>query len=153
MSVASCNIDSVQDKGRDILVLTATDPLLSCPFPMTSVVDDTGAFVHSLLQVPPGKKVIGVNEWLSMREMIQLIADAMGKKVEVIDQDLSIDLGDPELSLDMAEMAAACIEFGFDGGKVDKSVLQPKDLGVPVPLKTLKDWARKQDWHKALKVV
>jgi hypothetical protein len=145
--------DIPQNKEKDTLVYTFSEPLLSSPFPMVSVVDDTGALVHALLQVAPGKKLVGVNEWLSLRGMVELIGDVLGKKVEVVEKEVKFDLGDADIELDMTEMGAASVEIGYDGGKVDKSVLQPKDLGVPVKLGSLKEWASKQNWETAIKAV
>ena len=47
-------------------------------------------------------------------------------------------------------MMGFCIEFGYDGAKVDKTIVQPGDLGVPVLLKPVKEWIKKQDWEKIL---
>ncbi|KAF2652025.1 putative hscarg dehydrogenase [Lophiostoma macrostomum CBS 122681] len=143
----------VLNKEKDTLVYTFSEPLLSSPFPMISVVADTGSLVHALLQVAPGKKLIGVNEWLSLRQMTELLGEVLGKKVEIVDKELEFDLGDPDIALDMGEMGAASVELGYDGSKADMSIIQPKDLGVPVKLESLKGWASKQNWETALKVV
>jgi hypothetical protein len=35
-------------------------------------------------------------------------------------------------------MIGFCVEFGYDGGKVENSIVQPGDLGVPVQLRSVK---------------
>lgn len=49
-------------------------------------------------------------------------------------------------------MIGFCVEFWNDGGKVDKSTVQPADLGVPVQLGSVGEWCGKQGWEKVLQV-
>lgn len=119
---------------------------------MSSAVADIGALVHALLRAEPGKKLIGVNEWLSLRGFAKILADVLGKEIEFVDRNPSFDMGDPDLEKDFMDMIGFCVEFGFDGGKVDKSIVQPADLGVPVQLEPVKEWCRKQDWEKVLQL-
>jgi hypothetical protein len=119
---------------------------------MYSAVADTGALVQALLRAAPGKKLIGVNEWLSLRDVTKLLAEVLGKGTEFVDHNPSFDMGDPDLEKDHADMIGFCVEFRYDGGNVDKSVVQPADLGVPVQLGSVKEWCEKQDWKKVLQV-
>ncbi len=119
---------------------------------MFSAVADTGTLVQALLHAAPGKKIIGVSEWLSLRDFAKLLAQMLGKGLEFADSNPDFGMGDPEIEKDFADMMGFCIEFGYDGGKIDKSVLQPTDLGVPLQLKSVKEWCGKQDWLNALRV-
>jgi hypothetical protein len=121
---------------------------------MYSSIDDTGPLVDALLRASAGHKVIGVNKWLSLREFASVLAQVLGKNAEFIDKSPDMDqLGDPDFVEDALDMVGWYVEFGFDGGKVDKSVEQPSDLGVEVELASVEEWCRKQDWEKWLEVV
>jgi hypothetical protein len=145
-------IDDYQSKGKDTLILSLAEPLATTPLPLYSAAADTGALVQALLRAVPGKKLIGVNEWLSFRDFAQLLAGVLGKGIEFVDRNPSFDMGDPDLEKDHTDMIGFCVEFGYDGGKVDKSIVQPADLGVPVQLGSVKEWCGKQDWEKVLQV-
>ena len=119
---------------------------------MFSAVLDTGILVQALLRAAPGKKLIGFKEWLSVLDFAKLLAQVLGKGIEFVDQNPSFEMGDPDLEIDTTDMIGFCVEFGYDGRKVDKSVVQPADLGVPVQLGSVKEWMEKQDWEKVLQV-
>lgn len=119
---------------------------------MYSAVTGTGTLVQALLRAAPGKRVIGVNQWLSLQDFARILAREIGKKIEFVDRNPSFDLGDPDVEKDYADMMGFCIEFGYDGGKVDKSIVQPADLGVSVHLESVEEWCKKQDWEKVLQV-
>lgn len=126
------------------------EPITTLVFPWYSVVQDTGALVAALIEAEPGKKLIGVNEWLSLQEIAKLLAQTLEKDIQFVDSAPNFDLGDSELQLAREEMIGFCIEFGYDGAKVDKTVVKPMDLGVPVRLMPVKEWMKNQDWEKFL---
>lgn len=76
----------------------------------------------------------------------------MGKRVEFVEHSQAFVTGDPDLDKDNADMIGFCVEFGYDGGKVDKSILQPADLGVAIKLGSVKEWCGKQDWASVLEI-
>jgi hypothetical protein len=129
-----------------------SEPLLSAPLPLYSVIDDTGVLVAALLHAAPSKKLIGVNEWLSIRDFAQILGQVLAKRVEFVEHSQGFVTGDPDLDKDNADMIGFCVEFGYDGGKVDKSIVQPAELGVPVQLGSVKEWVGKQDWESVLEV-
>ncbi|KUJ06575.1 uncharacterized protein LY89DRAFT_692390 [Mollisia scopiformis] len=128
------------------------DPIASSPLPYYSAVDDTGRLVHALLRASPGKKLIGVNEWLSLRDFAKVLGQSLKKGVKFVDSNPDFTMGDPDLEEDFADMVGWLVEFGYDGGKVDKSVVQPAELGVTLDLLSVKEWCAKQDWEKVLEV-
>jgi len=143
--------DNTKNKKKDTLVLSLPEALAKSPLPVYSAVADTGAFVDALLRASPGKKVTGVTQWLSFLGLTEVLAQVLGKRVEFVDSAVSdFGMGDPDLDKDYNDMMGFCVEFGFDGGKVDKSVLQPSDLGIPVELVSVKEWFEKQDWESVL---
>lgn len=121
---------------------------------MYSSIDDTGPLVDALLRSSAGHKVIGVNRWLGLRDFAEILAQVLGiKNVEFIDKNPDMDqLGDPDFVEDAMDMIGWYVEFGFDGGKVDKSVEQPSELGM-IRLNSVEDWCRKQAWEEVLEVV
>ncbi|KAL2822504.1 hypothetical protein BJX63DRAFT_427070 [Aspergillus granulosus] len=143
------------NQARDTLILTMPDYLARSPFPMYSAMDDTGALVHALLQTAPGKKLHGFNEWLSLRDLTEILGKVLGKKTEFVDSLPATDSGDSDFEKEINEMIGFCVEFGYFGGNsgiADKSPVNPGDLGVPVKLQPVMEWFKKQDWEKELEV-
>ncbi|KAI2606667.1 putative hscarg dehydrogenase [Hypoxylon sp. NC1633] len=138
------------NKAKDTLIASSAEPLTSYAFPWYSAVQDTGALVAALIQAAPGKKLTGANEWLSLEDIAKLLAQILEKRIEFVDTKLNFDMGDPELQRAREEMFAFFLEFGYDGARVDKTIVQPGDLGVPVQLQPVREWIKKQDWEKAL---
>lgn len=120
---------------------------------MCSVLDDTGALVDALLRTPPTRTLIGVNEWLSFREFAVILSQVLGKSIQFVEKNPKLEFGDPERTQDNMEMLGFCAEFGYDGGKVDKGIVQPADLKVPLSLASVQEWCLKQDWAQLLETV
>ncbi|KAL3462855.1 hypothetical protein BJX64DRAFT_137189 [Aspergillus heterothallicus] len=141
------------NQAKDTLTLTLPDTLAKSLFPMYSAVDDTGALVHALLQAAPGKKLLGVNEQASLRDLAEIMGELLKKKVEFVDSYPGLETGDPDFDKEITEMIGYCVEFGYYGENsehADKSTVSPGDLGVPVKLQSIKEWFKKQDWDKEL---
>ena len=126
------------------------EPLTTTTFPWYSVTQDTGALVAALIHAAPGKKLIGVNEWLTLQDISKLLAQTLEKRIEFVNNAPELDQGDSVIQRDHEEMMGFCIEFGYDGGKVDKTIVNPGDLGVPVKLEPVKEWIKKQAWENIL---
>ncbi|PCG99275.1 Hypothetical protein PENO1_050490 [Penicillium occitanis (nom. inval.)] len=142
-------------KDKATLILSAAAPLATSALPMYSSIDDTGPLVDALLRSSTGHKVIGVNRWLSLREFAKILAQVVSiKNVEFIDKNPDMNqLGDPDFVEDAMDMIGWYVEFGFDGGKVDKTVEQPSELEVEIGLRSVEEWCRKQNWEGVLEVV
>jgi hypothetical protein len=41
-------------------------------------------------------------------------------------------------------------KVGYDGAKVDKTIVKPVNIGVPVQLMPVKEWTKEQDWEKVM---
>ena len=128
------------------------EPLTTFAFPWYSVIQDTGVLVAALIRAAPGKTLIGVNEWLSLQDISKRLAQILKKDIEFVNSTLSFDLGDPEVQQFREEMMGFCIEFGYDGAKVENNVVKPSDLEVSVHLKPVQKWIEKQDWEKFLQM-
>lgn len=85
-----------------------------------------------------------------MGDISRLLAQSLQKGIDFTDSPPDFNQGIPEFQRGRQEMIGFSIEFGYDGGKVDKSVVKPGDLGVPVQLKTVKEWIKEQDWKTIL---
>jgi hypothetical protein len=103
-----------------------------------------------LIRAAPGKKVIGGNEWLSFQDIFKLMAQTLEKGIEFVDNTPSFNLGDPEVQRAREELVGFCVEFGYDGARVEKNIVKPSELGVPVQLKPVKEWIKTQDWENIL---
>ena len=120
--------------------------------PMFSARDHTGPIVHALLCDIPGKKVIASDSWLTFNDFAKILAKVLGKDIEFIDEQPSFNITDPDLGQNFGDMMGWYIEFGYDGHKVDKSVLRPKNLSVEAQLTSVEEWVRAQNWEKVLDV-
>ncbi|KAH8647179.1 putative hscarg dehydrogenase [Xylariales sp. PMI_506] len=147
---AGANFLPKWNKAKGSLLAPGVEPLTTTILPWYSVIEDTGAFVEALIHAAPGKKVIGVNEWLTFQDMFRLLAQNLRASIEFVDREPEFDSGDPEVQRSRAEIMAFSFEFGLDGGKVDKTVVKPSELGVPVKLKSVEEWIKNQDWDKIL---
>lgn len=93
---------------------------------------------------------MGANEWLSLQDIAKLLAQNLEKSIEFVDSAPTIDLNDPDIQRAHKEMIGFCIEFGYDGAKVDGAIAEPRDLGVPVQLRSVKEWFAQRDWERLL---
>lgn len=85
-----------------------------------------------------------------MEDVSNLLAQSLQKGIDFTGSPPDFKQGIPEFQQGRQEMIAFSIEFGYDGGKVDKSVVKPSDLCVPVQLKSVKEWVETQDWEEIL---
>ncbi|KAH6667726.1 NmrA-like family protein [Halenospora varia] len=138
------------NKAKDSLIASGVEPLTKLLFPWYSVIQDTGALVAALISAEPGKKLIGVNEWLNLQDIFKLLAQTLEKSIEFVGIAPNFDRGDSDLQRSREEMMAFGMEFGYDGAKVDKTIVNPADLVVAVQLEPVKEWIKKQDWEKVL---
>ncbi|CAG9997189.1 unnamed protein product [Clonostachys byssicola] len=137
------------DKSSGRLTIALTEPLASTPLPWYSAAENTGQLVHALLQVAPGKKLIGAREILTPRRLAVLFGEALGKDIDFVDSAPSPQgLGDPDLSKGLFDLVGWCAEFGYDGAKIDGSVVKPEDLGVPLTMESVKKWFEDQEWEQ-----
>ncbi|KAF7554214.1 hypothetical protein G7Z17_g3059 [Cylindrodendrum hubeiense] len=138
------------NKSTGSLTLAIAEPLASTPLPWFTAAGDTGELVHALLQVAPGKKLIGIRELLSPRRLAELFAEALKKDIEFVDSNPGPNSGNPGLSKGLLDLVGWCVEFGYDGAKVDKNIVTPENLGVPVALGSVKEWFERQEWEQVL---
>ncbi|KAL4881282.1 hypothetical protein BJY04DRAFT_207663 [Aspergillus karnatakaensis] len=141
------------DTSKGKLVSNISEPIASAPMPIYSALNDTGNLVHALLRAAPGVSLLGINELLSFRDVATLIAEAQKQEIEYVESGPNFDLGDPDFNKQNEQMLGFILEFGYDGSSIDKSVIQPNALDLPVELETVGKWIAKQDWESVLEVV
>lgn len=95
---------------------------------------DTGNFVKALLQVPPGKNLLGAGAHHSWKETMKIWCDCQKvpyggyKEANTDDFVKTFPMG-PDIGLEFAEMLLLMDDPGYDGG--DPSVILPKDVSSP----------------------
>ncbi|KAF7956138.1 hypothetical protein EAE96_005058 [Botrytis aclada] len=110
---------------------------------------DTGGFVKALIEMPPGKNLIGVSERMTWQEWVKVWGSVLGVKAgfkQVSEENFWN--GVPE---DLKELQVAweyVDEFGHTGG--DPEVLRPEELAVKIPLTSMEEYIKSEDWSSVL---
>lgn len=121
----------VRQADGSFLMSRPTSAAFRMPFIVTE--RDTGAFVKALVDLPAGKDLLGVSEWMTFPEWVEVWGRVLGVKVgfrqiskekmfEGVPAPMAQEIGD---GFDYIE------EFGFAGG--DPDVLDPHQVR-PMPL-------------------
>ena len=90
----------------------------NCKMPFVVTHKDTGAFVKALVDLPPGKDLLGVSEHMTWPEWTKLWGDTLGVKAtfkQVSDGEHFEGVPEP-LTKELAESFAYVEEFGYTGG-------------------------------------
>ncbi|KAI9660352.1 MAG: hypothetical protein M1821_009702 [Bathelium mastoideum] len=130
------------------LVQRTSAPEYKVPFAVAHA--DTGSFVKALVDLPPGKNLLGVSESMSWPEWTRLWGDVLGVKAtfkQVSADDFFRDVPGP-LRDDLAEGFAYVEEFGHTGG--DPEVMTTEQLGIDVPLTSMEEYIRSENWSSVL---
>ncbi|KAH7141516.1 hypothetical protein B0J13DRAFT_556951 [Dactylonectria estremocensis] len=111
---------------------------------------DTGVFVKALLQVEPGKNLLGTSGVLSWDEFAALWGKVNGVTARFVPLDRKIleEQIPGGVGEELADMFEYIGEFGYDGS--DPTVVLPKDLGVEVPFHTVEEYFKEEDWSEVL---
>ncbi|KPM38494.1 hypothetical protein AK830_g8054 [Neonectria ditissima] len=106
---------------------------------------DTGVFVKALLEVAPGKNLLGTSGELSWSEYASLWGKVNGVTCNFhpLDRKVLEDMIPGGIGEELADMLEYIGEFGYTGG--DLSIVRPKDLGVDVPVSTVEQYMKEQD--------
>ncbi|KAJ5920620.1 hypothetical protein N7516_011478 [Penicillium verrucosum] len=105
-----------------------------------------GKFVKALVQVEPGKNLLGYGSFISWNEFAVLWGKIHGVECrfvrvhrEVLENAVPGCVGE-----ELADMFEYIGEFGYDGG--DPSVVHPQSLGVDIPVYTVEEYIKGEDW-------
>lgn len=153
-----------QPDGSFIMSRT-TPPTFKMPLIVTH--KDTGAFVKALIDIPPGKDILAVSEYMTFPDWMEIWGRVLGVKASY--KQLSNEEffeGIPEAFTEELRDGFDYIhEFGFDGG--DPDVLHPEQvrpalhvsmripltflqLDFKVPVTSMEDYIRSEDWSSVL---
>lgn len=126
-----------------------TSPLFRMPHVVAH--RDTGPFVQVLVDMPPGKNVLAVSEYMTFPEYAETWGRVLG--VRVVYQQVTSEAFYKEVPGPLAEELDVGFEyieeFGFTGG--DASVLEAGQLGVEVPVTSMEEYIRSEDWSSIWK--
>jgi hypothetical protein len=111
---------------------------------------DTGSFVKALVDLPPNKHILGVSEEMTFPKWVEIWGHVNGVKAaykeisrdelfEGVPEDFANEIGD---GFDYFH------EFGLSGG--DPAVLRPDQLGVKIPLTSMEEYIRSEDWSTVI---
>ncbi|CCD49172.1 hypothetical protein ACHAPF_000580 [Botrytis cinerea] len=111
---------------------------------------DTGIFVKALIDMRPGKNLLGVSDRMTWKEWAKIWGDALG--VEAGFKQVSEETfwkGVPEpLSRELQVAWDYADEFGHAGG--DPDVVRPEELTVKIPLMSMEAYIKSEDWSTIL---
>ncbi|VTO81472.1 unnamed protein product [Fusarium graminearum] len=114
--------------------------------PLVDARQDTGKFTKALVQAGPGKTLLGFGSLISWNEFAAL----WGKTYEATCRYKRIDRKVLETAVpgcigeELADMFEYIGEFGYDGR--DPSVVYPDNLGVHVPVYTMGEYIKDEEW-------
>lgn len=99
--------------------------------PWIDVQNDTGAFVKALIDAPAGTQVLGVGEWMTNKEFLDLWSSTTGVPSRFVEPTLdeADTTQDPTgLSLAFLQTALFIRDFGFAGG--DPAIVSPDEAST-----------------------
>ncbi|KAE8389589.1 hypothetical protein BDV23DRAFT_157039 [Aspergillus alliaceus] len=136
-----------QSDGTFVLSIPADG---DAPVPMVEPRHDTGNFVNALLQVEPGKNLLGYASMLSWDDFATLWGKIHGVtcRFQRLERTVLENAVPGGIGEELADMFGYIGDFGYDGR--DPSVVYPKDLGVPVPVYTIEEYIKEEDWSGVL---
>ncbi|KAH9220808.1 hypothetical protein DL95DRAFT_432989 [Leptodontidium sp. 2 PMI_412] len=118
--------------------------------PMIHARHNTGAFTKALVQVAPGKNLLGFGSMMSWNEFVRIWGKFHGVEChfERLDRKIVEQAVPGGIGEEFADMFEYTSDFGYDGG--DPSVVHPKDLGVEVPVLTAEEYIKQEDWSSII---
>ncbi|TEY56927.1 hypothetical protein BOTCAL_0223g00060 [Botryotinia calthae] len=130
--------------------------LFERPLSLDSIVEfvvtqkDTGVFVKALIDMPPGKNLIGVSDRMTWKEWAKIWGDVLGFKAGFKQvSEKTFWKGVPEPLLRELQVAwDYADQFGHTGG--DPDVVRPEELAVKLPLTSMEEYIKSEDWSAVL---
>ncbi|KAJ0114798.1 hypothetical protein J7T55_004539 [Diaporthe amygdali] len=111
---------------------------------------DTGPFVKALVDLPPGKDLLAVSEWMTFPEWMEVWGRVLGVKAryQQISQEEMFKSVPTALAEEIRDGFDYIEEFGFDGG--DPDVLRPEQLDFKIPLTSMEEYIKSEDWSSIM---
>ena len=98
--------------------------------PMIATEEDTGPLVHALLQAQPGQNLIGVRKWMQMDDFAESFGRVLGVPTKMSQAASAVDKFPDELREEFVDTIAYTQEIGYAAETVDKSLVQPDQVGA-----------------------
>ncbi|SCV33775.1 related to nitrogen metabolic regulation protein nmr [Fusarium fujikuroi] len=123
-------------------------PDFKMPFIVTE--RDTGSFVKALVDLPPKKHILGVSEEMTLPKWVEIWGRVNGVKASYkeISRDELFEGVPEDFSNEIGDAFDYFHEFGLSGG--DPAVLRPDQLGVKIPLTSMEEYIRSEDWSTVI---
>ncbi|KAL5332408.1 hypothetical protein BJX70DRAFT_384223 [Aspergillus crustosus] len=112
---------------------------------------DTGVFVKALVfDLPPRKILLGMSEYLTWPEWMELWGRILGVEAgfEQVSKEAMFAGLPGAMRRDLEEGYDFVDEFGFTGGDAD--VLVPDQLPVKLPVTSMEEYIKSEDWSSVL---
>ncbi|KAH7183924.1 hypothetical protein DER44DRAFT_834986 [Fusarium oxysporum] len=116
------------------------------PVPLVEPRQDTGKFAKALVQVEPGKNLLGYGSLISWNEFAALWGKVHGVtcRYERLDRKVLEAAVPGCIGEELADMFEYIGEFGYDGR--DPTVVDPENLGIDVPVYTMEEYIKDEEW-------
>ncbi|KAF2424406.1 NAD(P)-binding protein [Tothia fuscella] len=120
------------------------------PVPFVVTWRDTGSFVKALVELPPGKNLLGVSEFMTWEQFVETWGRVLRVKarVEVVDADNFYGAQPEVVREELRESFLFDNEFGWTGG--DPDVQTPDEIGVEIARTSIAEYIREEDWSSVL---
>ncbi|KAI9284629.1 hypothetical protein BC943DRAFT_360976 [Umbelopsis sp. AD052] len=137
-------------KAEDGVYVQSTYAKPDTLYPWVNTRDDTGKFVRALVQLEPGKDLLGVSQMVTYGDYLKTWGEVNGVPTRF--NHLSAEEFHKTLPESAVKEVQGSIafneEFGWDGG--EPGVLRPSDVKLEEPLSNIKDWIKAQDWSSII---
>ncbi|KAF2453536.1 putative hscarg dehydrogenase, partial [Lineolata rhizophorae] len=123
------------------------------PLPLIATDEDTGPLVAALLKEPPGTKLMGYREWMTVGKFVDTWGRVLNVEAKITTLPINdiLDAMPGDMAPDVREMLAKGManltEFGY---KLHEELTQPSELKFPPRLGTVEGWIKGQDWSPVL---
>ncbi|KAI6747667.1 hypothetical protein HG530_015775 [Fusarium avenaceum] len=116
------------------------------PVPLVDARVDTGKFAKALVQVEPGKNLLGYGSLISWNEFAALWGKVHGVTClyERVDRKVLEEAVPGCVGEELADMFEYIGDFGYDGR--DPTIFHPDQLGVHIQVCTMEEYIKGEDW-------
>ncbi|KAF1847355.1 NAD(P)-binding protein [Cucurbitaria berberidis CBS 394.84] len=120
--------------------------------PIVDPVADTGSFVKTLVDLPPGQNLLGAGSYMSFNEWCTIFSKANNVtcSFEQMSRNVFEDAMGPVFGLELGDRFEYFDKFGFNGEEQDHSGVFPWELGVTVKYTTMEEYMEAEDWNSVL---
>ena len=140
-------LTSIQKSDGTYTIDRLTQPNKKHPFIVTQW--DTGHFVKTLIESPPGKTLLAYTAMISFRQVAEMWSRATGQKAvyrQCTLKELQDKFPDEGEEGTMSDMYSS--DFGYSGG--DPACLEPNDLGINERPDVIERWLNQADWDAVM---